>query len=476
MVHMGNTRIEITNNGFSVLKDIIEKAEKYVYLTSFLFYDEKIADLLVEKSKSGVSVELLTTPSDAARSDELKEWATRLQKRLHSSGVRVIPCEWEVGQPQRTVSTFAGGRRPTWFALHTKYLVTDKHAVVMSADLTQDFNEGGEWDSFIIYDDLKRIQLLREKHKLMKDFFSSVRNYVPEEYIDSALEPRKLLRGYPFREVTSPIKDGFYILPLDAYGRKVVEKLISDSEAFIYCMYETFYDDILTFHILSKLITSPRIDFRMLSPPLTIYQQNPLKARANFVQLASHGAEIKNIKNLRAKMMITDKAVITGSFDLSVMGIGRSRTEKRLKLWVESTEIMDINTHKNVISQAKSAFLELYEKASKEYGKWFRKDAERSLRSAGARRIADGAKEALGLLIFNEGRKSSERIKRISTIAVEIARLLNRNKPVVKPEHVLNAEKILLLKESDELGSETIRKMLNLLEGQTFLKQLEDIL
>lgn len=214
----------------------------------------------------------------------------------------------------------------------------------------------------------------------------------------------------------------------------------------------------------------------MLSPPLTIYQQNPLKARANFVQLASHGAEIKNIKNLRAKMMITDKAVITGSFDLSVMGIGRSRTEKRLKLWVESTEILDINTDKNAISKAKSAFLELYEKASKEYGKWFRKDAEKSLRSAGARRIADEAKEALGLLIFNEGRKSSERIKRISIIAVEIARLLNRNKPFVKPEHVLNAEKILLLKERNELGSETIRKMLNLLEGQTFLKQLEDLL
>jgi len=41
MVHMGNTRIEITNNGFSVLKDIIKRAEKYVYLASFLFYDEK---------------------------------------------------------------------------------------------------------------------------------------------------------------------------------------------------------------------------------------------------------------------------------------------------------------------------------------------------------------------------------------------------------------------------------------------------
>lgn len=473
---MSTPRIEVTTNGFSVLKEIMELAEKYVYLASFLFYDEKVAHLLMEKSKSGISVELLTTPSEAARSDEVKEWSSQLQRRLESSGVKIIPCEWEVGQPQRTVSTFAGGRRPTWFAMHAKYLVTDKHAVIMSADITQDFNKGGKWDSFVIYDEPKRIQLLREKYELMKDFFTGVESYVPKEYIDSALEPRKLLRGYPLKEVTPSIEDGFYILPLDVYGRQVVERLINKSEEFIYCMYETFYDDKLSFNILNKLITSPRIDFRMLSPPLTVYQQNPLKARANFVQLASHGAEIKNLENLRTKMIITDKAVISGSFDLSVMGIGKFRRERGLKLWVESTEIMDINTNKSFISQAKSSFLELYERASKQYGKWFKKDAERSLRSAGAKMIANDAKEALGLLIFNEGRKSSERIKKISVITVEIARLFNKIKPYVKADHILSAEQFLLLKEKNELDPETIRKMLGLLEGDTFLKKLRNLL
>jgi len=473
---MSTSRIEVTDNGFPVLKKIIEMAEKYVYFASFLFYDEKVADLLIKKRESGMPVELLTTPSDAARSDELKEWSTQLQKRLESSGVKVIPCEWEVGQPERTVSTFAGGRRPTWFAMHAKYLVTDKHAVIMSADITQDFNKGGQWDSFVIYDEPKRIQLLREKYELIKDFFTGVESYVPKEYIDSTLEPRKLLRGYPLKEITPSIEDGFYILPLDAYGRQAIEKLIDDSEDFLYCTYETIYDDKLTFNILKKLITSPRIDFRMLSPPLTVYQQNPLKARANFVQLASHGAEIKNLENLRTKMMITDKAVISGSFDLSVMGIGRFRREKGLKLWVESTEIMDVNTDKSFIAQAKSSFLKLYEKASKQYGEWFKKDAEKSLRSAGAKIIANEAKLALGLLIFNEGRKSSECIKKISVIAVEVARLFNKNKPYVKADYVLKAEQILLLKERNELDSDTIRKILGLLEGNTFLKELENLL
>jgi hypothetical protein len=210
----------------------------------------------------------------------------------------------------------------------------------------------------------------------------------------------------------------------------------------------------------------------MLSTPLTVYQQNPLKARANFVQLASHGVEIKNLENLRAKIMITDKAVVSGSFDLSVMGIGKFRREKGLKLWVESTEIMDINTDKNFISQAKSSFLKIYEKATKQYGLWFKRDAEKSLRLAGAKKIADAAKEALGLLMFNESSKSSERIKKISIIAVEIARLFNKNKPYVKSEHIFKAEQILLLKEKNEMDSETICKMLDLKEGKTFLRKL----
>jgi len=475
MVCMNAPRVEFTNNGFSVLKEVISEAEKHVYLTSFLFYDEKVAELLIDKRSKNIAVEILTTPSIAARSDELKEWASQLQKRLQSSGINVITCDWEVGQPQRTVSTFAGGRSPTWFAMHAKYLVTDKHALVMSADLTQDFNKGGEWDSFVIYDDPKKIQLFLEKYEQLKKFFFNVQSYVPEEYIDFKVQPRKLLRGYQLKEVEPSIEDGVYILPLDTYGRKVMEKIIDSSEEFIYCVYETFYDDALSFSILRKLITSPRIDFRILSPPLTVYQQNPLKARANFVQLASHGAEIKNIKGLRAKMMITDKGVVSGSFDISVMGLGRFRTENKLKLWVESTEIMDINTDKGFISLAKSSFLKLYEKASKQYGEWFKKDAEISLRLAGAARVAAKAKEALGLLIFSEGRRSIERIKKIALIAVEIAKLSNEAQPYVKADHVVNAEQILILKERNQLNSETVIKMLGTLEGEKFLKRLNAI-
>jgi hypothetical protein len=473
---VGTARIELTDDGFLLLKGIIEEADKYVYLASFLFYEEELANLLIEKSKAGAHVEILTTPPEAAGTGELKTWSTAVQEKLRSAGVLVIPCRWEVGQPQRTTSTFAGGRQPTWFALHMKFLVTDKHAAVMSADLTRDFQQRKHWDSFVVYDEPSRIVALRDEYENIKTFYADVEHHVSKDYIDATVESRRLLRGYPLRTIEPSFADGFYILPLDTYGRKVVEKVVDSSEKFIYCAYETFYDDQLSFHILRKLITSPRIDFRLLTPPLTVYQQNPLKARASFVQLASHNAEIRSLENVRAKIMIADKAVISGSFDLSVMGIGKARAEKGLKLWVESTEILDINTNPAFISRARSAFLDLYGRAAVQYGKWFEKDAERSLRSAGAKLIAREAKEALGLLIFDAGRQANQRIRKISLIAVEIAKLSSTTRPYVMVQHITGAEQIVLHEERGELDSKSIRGILELPKDRAFLKRAKHIL
>jgi hypothetical protein len=473
---MNAPRVEVTDNGFSVLKEIIDKAEKRIHLTSYLFYDENVADLLIDKKNKGLTVEVLTTPSAAARSDELKHKATNLQKKLQSAKIDIMACDWEVGKPERTTSTFAGGRTPTWFAMHAKYMVTDKHALVMSADLTEDFSKDRKWDSFVIYEDQERIQTFLKKHEELKQFLCNVESHVPEEYIDQRIQkPRRLLKGYPPKQIEANIEGGVYVLPIDTYGRNVIEKVVEDSEEFIYCMYETFYDDKLNFDILKKLITDGGIDLKILSPPVSVYQQNPLKARANFVQLVAYGAEVKNIEGLRGKLMITDKAVVSGSFDISVMGLGRLRTEKKLKFWVESIEIMDLNTDESFISLAKSSFLKLYEKATKQYGKWFKKDAELSLRAAGAAKVALKAKDALGLLIFEQGRQSISRTKKISQMAVEIARLSNEAEPYVKIDDVVNAQRLLVLKERDQLKVENVTKILGTMDGKRLIKRLNSI-
>lgn len=167
--------------------------------------------------------------------------------------------------------------------------------------------------------------------------------------------------------------------------------------------------------MMKKLISDPRLDFRIITSPLSAYVQNPAKTRATFIQLASYGARITTLENLRAKMLITEKMVISGSFDLVKIGMGF----KRRNMWVESTEIMDLNTDASFIEKAKAEFLQLFERLDKEYGKWFTKEAANILHLAGAKRVATEARELLGYMIFDGKRKAHDWIKKVSLVAVE---------------------------------------------------------
>jgi hypothetical protein len=460
----------ITNKSFPIIEKIIREADRYVKLVSFLFYDDRLCDLLIEKHRSsGVNIEVLTTPPEAAESADLKEAAIQIQDRLEAAGVKVIPCDWEVGQPELTIATRAGGRVPRWFAMHGKCLVTDKSALVTSADVTQNFSLDHDWDTHVIYTDSKRIALLCRKYEKLKEIFLNVPSYIGSEYIDTTVSPRKLIRGYPLEKIPElSLQDGSYFLPHEGYGRKIIERAIQNADEFIYLMFETIFDDELTRFILRKLISDPTIDFRIITSPLAAYVQNKPKTRATFAQLASYGAKIRTLRNLRAKMLITDKVVISGSFDLVKMGIGFIRR----KALVASTEIMDVNTHKKFIKSAKTQFSHLFMKSVEEYGLWFVKDAVKILRATGAKRISGDAKELLGYMIFNEGKKSSDRIKRISFIAVEIARMRNTVNPYVKPMDIQRAEQILVLQDRKELDDESIRGILGILDARPFLRKL----
>jgi len=397
---------------------------------------------------------------------------------MKKSGIKLIPCDWEVGQPELTIATRAGGRIPRWFAMHAKCLVTDKCALVTSADITQTFSLNGDWNTHVIYTDSERITLLHQKYEKLKDTFLNIPSYISSEYIDTTVSPRKLIRGYPLDKVPKLtfLQDGFYFSPHEAFGREIIGKAIQDADEFIYLIFETIYDDEIAQFIIRKLISDPDIDFRIITSSLTEYVQNPAKTRATFVQLASYGAKIRSMKNLRAKMLVTDKALISGSFDLVRMGIGTIRSIKKgLKALVASTEIIDVNVHSEYIRDAKAGFLEVFGRSADEYGLWFSKDAENILRSAGAKMIAKDAKEFLGYMIFNEGRISFERIKRISLIAVEIAKIRNKSRPYIKVESIQKAEQILLLQDRNELNEESIREILGVLDAQPFLRKLRNI-
>lgn len=461
----------ITNKSFDVISEIIREAREYIRIASFLFYDEKLCNLLVDKAKSeNLDVEVLTTPPEAAEKYEMKEKAEAIQNELKAAGAKLTVCDFEVGQPELTISTRAGGRIPRWFGMHTKFIVTDKCALIMSSDILESFSTDSGWDTCVIYKTPERIKQLYQKYQKLKKIPSQIGS-LGSQYVDVTVRPRTLVRGYPLENKLKPFtEDGFYLLPYEGGARKTIERAIESSESFIYLLFETIYDDKLSRIMMKKLISDPRLDFRIITSPLSAYVQNPAKTRATFIQLTSYGARITTLENLRAKMLITEKMVISGSFDLVKIGMGF----KRRNMWVESTEIMDLNTDANFIEKAKAEFLQLFERLDKEYGKWFTREAANILHLAGAKRVATEARELLGYMIFDGKRKAYDWIKKISLVAVEIAGLRNRNNPYVKGEDVQKADQILLLQERNELDEKDVREILGILDAKPFLKKLEN--
>lgn len=463
--------IVVSRESSEVLRKIILDAEKWIKLASFLLYDEDLCNLLSNKRRSGVEVQILTTPPEAAEKEEIRVRAEAIQSKLRRAGAEVTACDFEVGQPELTMSTRAGGRTPRWFGMHTKFLATDKCAAVMSSDILESFSADTSWNSHVIYTNESRIRLLCDKYAKLKEIAHELVDSLGPDFVDLSVKPRKLVRGYPLQGKSEPLReDGFYLLPHEGGGRATIEKAIMGSERFAFLLFETIYDDALSQVLMKKLITQPSLDFRIITSPLSAYVQNPWKTRARFIQLASYGARIKTLKGLRAKMLITDRMIISGSFDLVKMGVGFKRSGK----WVQSTEIMDVSTDERMIEEAKREYSRIFDSLDEEYGKWFTKEASGILHIAGAARVSREAKELLGYMIFDKRRKSYDWIKKASLVAVEIARLRNKGNPYVKAEDVQKADQLLILFRRNELTEAQICQIIGVLDAGSFFRRLKD--
>jgi hypothetical protein len=431
-----------TTEGYRIVSGVLQRAERFISVASHRFYDETLADLLIEKRNLGIYVEVVTTPPEAAGTDDLVEWSRRLQKQLAVSGVRVYRCDWELGRPSRTVST-SGGRR---YSMHANFLATDNHAVILSTDLTKAFSDRCDMAAYIVYDDWDRIQTLQNKFESLKDFYLNCEAHVLPRCIDSSYRPRKILVGYPYVDADSSLKDDFSLLPFEAYGRPVIEHAISEATDYVYCISDATIDDALLRCLQGKKIRIPGVECKLVTSP-QLLRRNRAK-RADYVQLSAYGVDVKALNRFRMNLLVTENVVITGSLAFSAMGLGRKRIDSGFPLWFEHTALMHVNTDPAFIAQGKTAFMQLYDAARFLYGDWYSKDARTQLRLAGARRISAEAKETLSTLIYRETRATAQRIKRLAELAVEQGRTRNARKPYIRRGDVVDAYKLLQRKDA----------------------------
>ena len=139
----------------------IKEAEEYVTIAVFQIHNDKIYDALEEALNRNVKVMVFTLPYDSINRDIRDKVTSRIEK-LKNSGAKIYFSKWGIGDPERT--TTAVGR---WYSFHGKFIITDKSAIAISANLTEE----SELDAMLVYGDQEKIDEFNGKFTMLMQLF-----------------------------------------------------------------------------------------------------------------------------------------------------------------------------------------------------------------------------------------------------------------------------------------------------------------
>lgn len=357
----------VVDHVIGVLKD----AQIFIKIAVFQVHHEKIFKVLNRKLSEGVEIEIFTLPYDSIHED-IQTKVIKLFQGLQNNGAVLHFCKWNVGDPERT--TTAVGR---WYLFHGKFIVTDKSAVALSANLI----ENQELDALIIYDNEKeKISEYNAKFEelivrfvsdnkgysgtIRQDILatnlsdiSSVFNLPPT--IQTQTHAKHWVQHYPSSLCPEnvPITDKLYLTPFDCRGRTFIMSLISEASQFVYLSTESFTDpDFPKFLAKTSL---KGIDVRILTGATSMDFSDRIQKM--FYQLLAHNIKIKTTQyDIHAKLLITDKHLAVTSLNLNRINLGFKKTEK---YWRENTESISLCTDREILTTAKNQYLVIFNTA-----------------------------------------------------------------------------------------------------------------
>ena len=345
----------------------IKEAEKYVTIAVFQIHNDNIYDSLEEALNRNIKVMVFTLPYDSINRD-IRDRVTNRIEKLKNNGADVCFSKWGIGDPERT--TTAVGR---WYSFHGKFIVTDKSAIAISANLTEE----SELDAMLVYRDQEKINEFNDKFTMLKQLFieDKIREDIENsEYIKQLIEspknknpydtfeaPRTIteddvrqhwIKDYP-AEICHDIKNienKMYIAPFDVKARELYEKAINEAEEYVYVSTESFTDTDMIPFLISNSVKNKNIKILTGSES----QDFTDRIRELYPRLLANGIELRKPgEPLHGKLLITDKLLIISSVNLNKMNLGYARTKK---LWRSNTETITVENNKNIIIDAKNSF------------------------------------------------------------------------------------------------------------------------
>lgn len=355
--------IEITRSRATLTK-IIESASQFLWIVAFQLSDDHILHALIEKQRQGVDVRILTLPIDSFGDSALREHLSQRHQQLH--GIQY--CRWEVGDPSLTSSSRSGVQRggggDKWYSLHGKFIVSDKSALALSANL----DGSNDWEVFFNSELPSSIQNFKNKYEELVERFCqpSIQNPIVNGRLFDSLNPelqeklrsenRLLVPQYPVFLIPNNVTlaDRLYISPFDVKARNLLSAVIEQADERFWIAGETLTDQDVVNQILGKKYQSPQLDVRVIvGSQLPRDPSKQASMRENIIQLDSMGIEFRLVDDWHAKIWISDSVVVLGSANLNPINLGIRCTHNE---WKANTEILAVSRDLKVISMGQTAY------------------------------------------------------------------------------------------------------------------------
>ena len=418
--------------------DELDKAEKFIKIAIFQIHHIDVFNILNKKLSQNVKIEIFTLPYDSIY-ENIRPQVESEFKKLESNGTIIHFCKWNVGDPSRT--TTAVGR---WYSFHGKFIVTDKSAIALSANLIQ----APELDSMIVYsNDDTKIAEFNNKFDMLVSLFvtekngfdGSIRSKIIEEIGDSDLSlfglPENVdeiyeynwIRHYPdsLCPTISAISEGLYITPFDCKGRDFITKVINEASEYAYLSTESF-TDIEFSNFLVNTAVNKNLDIRLItgigSMDFTDRVNNMLR------DLLAQEIKIKTTEEaLHSKLIITDKYLIVSSINLNKINLGFNVTKR---YWRENTESIFVSENPEIIEEAKARYIEVYD-ASKDVREKLAQKTEKIVKNIFSKtfglRSSSAVKSLFSKLILNKQISVRVLTTKIGKITKRLMTLYRRN-------------------------------------------------
>jgi hypothetical protein len=440
---MSQTFSEVSRTS-KLIKKLIENANRFLKIVTFRFTSEDFAKMLITKAKTGVDVEVITTPADNIAGEDMRVRVQKMYEELKQKGVRLLLCPWEVGEPRLTPTSLSGrlaaGIGEKWYSLHLQLLASEKQALVTSQNLVPEEN----LEVYYLSSDHEFLKQALEKIDTIKGLF-----FTPVKVDDKTLQGKVIrfldktmlqdtldflddsgrlnvkhfwLKQFP----QANLKKGIFICPFEGRLRQFLYRFIDSAEVFLYFFVETFFDEDLIRKLEERIDASKEIKIRVITSPVERIRQAPQKARNMIKQLLSLGIDVGYLPNIQGKFWVSDKWLAIPSGDFNKMNLGHGRGKN---YWRADAQLLLLDDNEEQIKLWKNMFEQYFEPL--DIGTIYKKDVDSLFRRLTKRHKIVSSAEAKNYIARLKSSliiKTEKDVKYVINLAISLTKLHKKKK------------------------------------------------